>query len=958
MKPKQPLATYRLQFSAKFQFRDAIGILDYLRELGVSHVYASPVFSSRTGSGHGYDVTDPTKIDPDLGGEEGFAELQAAIAERGMGLLLDIVPNHMAASSENRWWMDVLEYGPDSSYASYFDINWRAPSPFLENRLLLPFLAKPFGEVLDQGELQIRYDEGRFFLVYQTQTFPIAPETYADILRFRNRQLNEAVEPESPAEQEWLGIVAAGELIAADRNLSAQAASERRTRFEQLRDRLKQLVGSSAEIANFLQRTLAALNGSPDDKQTFDALERILGAQHYRLAFWQTASDSINYRRFFSITDLVGVRVEDPAVFDSTHEAIIRAALRPDVTGLRIDHIDGLRDPRGYLTRLRERLTASSVNESNEGVDQAPPYIVVEKILGRRENLPDDWPVEGTTGYNYLNFANRLMIDSGKAPAMINFYTRWTGVQPDFEELLYQEKKLVMRTLLGVEMRALGRELTELASNDRYARELRAGELTEALVETTACLPIYRTYVQSLEESESTQAVLESAIRKARERRQALPAECFDFLGDVLLLKAAPHVRPDQRENRFTFVSRWQQFTGSIMAKGFEDTALYVYFPLAALNEVGGHPIEFQDSVSEFHDYIRKRQEKWPYSMNATTTHDTKRSEDARARLAVLSEIPLEWEAALGEWSRMNEPYVMQLDGAAAPDRNEQFLFYQTLIATWPIGEAGWQSLLPRVQDYMIKAIREAKVHTRWSAPNEPHEKALAEFISGVLDRESNRVFLAHFTDFQKRTACYGMLNGLSQTVLKIACPGVPDIYQGADLWDFRLVDPDNRGPIDFSRQIAMLSELQRGHGETEKDRANDLLASWCDARVKLHVLSRALRARRDNSALFLDGSYIPLEVTGEHHERVMAFARSYESEWALAIVPRCLAGLNAPILGAERSAFWNSTSVTLPSETPRKWINVLDSKDAPCFQLGDGRISLAEAFKGFPVALLLPVAR
>jgi (1->4)-alpha-D-glucan 1-alpha-D-glucosylmutase len=943
-----PLATYRLQLNTNFRFRDAIGILDYLRELGISHVYASPVFTSRHGSGHGYDVTDPTKIDPDLGGEEGFNELQTAIEERGMGLLLDIVPNHMAASNENRWWMDVLEYGPDSSFASYFDINWRTPSKSLDNRLLLPFLGKPFGDVLDSGELRIQYDDGRFILRYQEQTFPIAPATYAEILRHGERQFRDAAESDAQAAHEWRGIVAAAEAITSDKGLTAQAAAERRTRAEQLRERLRQLVSTSPEFAAFLTRTLNAINGTAGDRSSFCDLERILLAQHYRLAFWQTASDSINYRRFFSITDLVGIRVEDPSVFDATHEAIIRAGLRPGVSGFRIDHIDGLRDPRGYLNRLRERLSQS-------GATGDAAYLVVEKILECGESLPADWPIQGTTGYDYLNFANRLLVDEHQASAIQDLYARWTGTQVDFSDLLYQKKKLVMRTLLGVEMRTLGRELTELASVDRYARELGAADLTEALIEVTACLPVYRTYIQSLDVPEPARALLTGAIQAARNRRNAVAPECFDFVTDVLLLKSADHIRPEQREARLSFVGRWQQFTGSIMAKGLEDTALYVYFPLASLNEVGGDPTALSTSPTSFHEFIAQRQEKWPYSMNATTTHDTKRSEDARARIAVLSEIPGEWETALQQWSSMNAKYVRK-NGADVPDRNEEYLFYQTLIAIWPLREEEWSTIMKRSQEYLIKAEREAKVHTRWSSPNEPHEAALRDFIAAVLDREHNAEFCASFAQFQQRTAVYGMLNGLGQVVLKAACPGVPDIYQGAELWDFRLVDPDNRDPVDFAKRVPMFDALRAAPNADCTCQAQDLLTSWYDSRVKLHVLARALAARQENPRVFLEGEYRPLETSGLHRERVITFARSRGDDWAIAIVPRRVASIQAPVLRADRRQFWQDTALTLPPDAPVKWFNLLAGRKSPVIQCANNDISLGDAFDNFPVALLLPV--
>ncbi len=801
MPARVPLATYRLQFNANFRFRDAISILDYLRELGISHVYASPVLASRSGSGHGYDVTDPTKIDLDEGGEEEFAALQAALEERGMGLVLDLVPNHMAASSENRWWMDVLEFGPDSPFASYFDIDWKPPSRTLENKLLLPFLGRPFGDVLNDGELHLGWQGSRFILQYGEQLFPIAPTTYMQILNSGANGKGAPLEGDSPMAQEWRGVLAVAQSIALGNG--GLAAADRRAKFEGMCDRLHQLLIASAEAYAHMENTLAIFNGKPGTPASFNGLERILSEQHYRLAFWQTASDAINYRRFFSITDLVGVRADDPAVFDATHQKAIRIGLSKSCGGFRIDHIDGLREPVRYLKRLRERF-------SSQRPERDDLYLIVEKILERDEWLPDDWPVEGTTGYDYLNFANRLLVDEQQAKKLEEIYSRWIGLSVDFEDLLYDKKKLIMRTLLGVEIRAVSRALAELARDDRYAREFHPTELAEALIEVTACLPVYRTYIQSLEVPETARKVISEAIESAGARRSTLPPEYFNFISDVLLLAAAEHIRPEQREARLAFVTRWQQFTGSIMAKGLEDTALYIYFPLASLNEVGGDPRVSRDDHSRFHELIAKRQKNWPDSMNATTTHDTKRSEDTRARIAVLSEIPEKWEAALRCWSRANNKFVHKANSEAVPDRNEEYLFYQTLVGVWPLHEDEWGPLVSRVQDYMIKATREAQVHTRWTRPNELHESAMRDFVAGVLDRKSNAEFCSKFGQFQQFTSSYGMLNGLSQTLLKTTCPGVPDCYQGSELWDLRLVDPDNRGTIDFERRRELAGALRQ----------------------------------------------------------------------------------------------------------------------------------------------------
>ena len=946
MPARAPLATYRLQFNLNFQFRDAISILDYLRELGISHVYSSPVLGSRSGSGHGYDVTDPTKIDLDEGGEEEFAALQSALDERGMGLVLDLVPNHMAASKENRWWMDVLEFGPDSPFASYFDIEWKPPSRTLENKLLLPFLGRPFGDVLNDGELHLDWQDGRFVLQYGEQLFPIAPTSYAQILNSAVNGKSASLESDSPSAQEWRGVIAVAQSIAHGNGVLAVA--DRRAKFEGMCDRLHQLLIASPEVYAHIEMTLEVLNGKPGNPGSFNELEHILAGQHYRLAFWQTASDAINYRRFFSITDLVGVRVDDPAVFDATHEKAIRIGLNKSCSGFRIDHIDGLREPARYLKRLRERL-------SSQRPEHDDPYLVVEKILERDEWLPEDWPVEGTTGYDYLNFANRLLVDEQQAKKLEEIYSKWIGVSVDFEDLLYDKKKLIMRTLLGVEIRAVSRALAELARDDRYARDFHPAELTEALIEVTASLSVYRTYIQSLEVPETARKAIGEAIESARARRSKLPAEYFNFISDVLLLAAAEHIRPEQREARLAFVTRWQQFTGSIMAKGLEDTALYIYFPLASLNEVGGDPRVPTTGHSSFHELIARRQMNWPDSINATTTHDTKRSEDTRARIAILSEIPGRWESALRCWSRANEKFVHKASSEAVPDRNEEYLFYQTLVGVWPLHEDEWSTLVSRVQDYMIKATREAMVHTRWTRPNEPHELAMRDFVAGVLDRKSNAEFCSKFEQFQEFTALYGMINGLSQTLLKATCPGVPDCYQGAELWDLRLVDPDNRGTIDFEKRSELATTLREAYKSQNGLNVEQMLESWQDGMVKMHVLNRALNARTENPDLFLDGAYLPIEVQGQHKDRVVAFARKNGDGWLVSISVRCIAAVQAPVIGPEkRRDFWSQTELILPNGAPARWINTLAGRAAG-ISSATGRLNLGATFESFPLALLRP---
>ncbi len=686
-----PSATYRLQFNRNFRFEDATRILDYLRDLGITHVYASPILGSRHGSEHGYDATDPTRIDPDLGSEEDFYAFQDALRERGMGIVLDIVPNHMAASSENPWWMDVLENGPGSAFASYFDIDWHAGPRSLEGKILLPVLGQPFGEVLESGELRLLFQRGKFFIQYYESVFPLSPKSYRHVLIHRIDKLPDLLDEKTAAYEEYAGILASLASLFRNENTALESPADKRLKFEATRGRLRQLAATSNEIGQFMQANIAEFNGKQGDSASYRLLEALLSEQYYKLAYWQNVNESINYRRFFTITDLVGMRVEDPAVFEATHSLILRIAARQSAVGLRIDHVDGLRDPEGYLQKLREKL-----RESHTNGHAADAYLLVEKILSQDEKLPAAWPVDGTTGYDYLNHANGIFIYKDNAGALEQIYSHFIGKELTFADVVVEKKRLVMNSLLGAEVRALGRQLAELAGDDRYARELPRAELISALIETTAWLPIYRTYARNLDMPEESKLVLEGAISKARTAKPHLNPACFDFLRDVLLLLAPPHVLSRQREARLSFVMRWQQFTGPIDAKGVEDTALYVYHPLVSLNEVGG---DAQPSATvsreRFVDFLTQRQAHWPHSMNATTTHDTKRSEDVRARINVLSEIPEQWETHLRRWAEFNAVHKSEVNGQSVPYPNEEYFLYQTLLGAYPADGKPSESLRP-----------------------------------------------------------------------------------------------------------------------------------------------------------------------------------------------------------------------------------------------------------------------
>ena len=937
-----PSATYRVQLNQDFRFADALKILDYLHELGISDLYLSPVLASRKGSGHGYDVTDPTRINPELGTEEEFAALQTELQNRGMGLLLDTVPNHMAASAENPWWMDVLENGTQSAFAAFFDIEWHPHSRSLDGKILLPVLGRPFGEALDSGEITLAFQDGRFVFQYFDSLFPLTPRSYHAILDHRSDRLKEMLGEEAPAYHEYSGILSSvRELSAGDRR-SAETPSERRLRFESARDRLKSLGASSREVAAFVEENVREINGKQSDPGSFRFLQRLLAEQNYKLAFWQNLNESINYRRFFTIADLVGVRVEDPIVFEATHGLILRLVSKNPFAGLRVDHIDGLRDPVAYLNKLQERLS------SDEARKETAAYLLVEKILARHENLPDDWPVSGTTGYDYLNEANGLFVELEGARRIDEIYSTFIGRKQNFADVVYQKKKLVMNTLLGVEMRTLGRHLAELAAQDRYARELNREQLIDALIEVTACLPVYRTYIRNMEVPAHAVNYIEEALTCARSRAPNISPACFDFVREVLLILSPPYVLVDQRETRLAFVMRWQQFTGPIVAKGLEDTSLYVYHPLLSLNEVGGDPDPSDvPSLEDFYAFLDRRG-KWPGSLNASSTHDTKRSEDVRARLNALSEMPAEWNEHLALWAKQNAPHKEQVNGHAVPDRNEEYFIYQTLLGVWPLEPEGCLTLLKRVQEHVLKATREAMVHTRWTRPNQPHEDALLKFVTRILSQDQSRDFLQDFRQFQKKVAYFGMVNALSQTLLKIALPGVPDFYQGSELWDLRLVDPDNRGPIDFTKRAAALDSIAKADfAQAPRNFADN----WRDGCIKLYLIWKAIRFRRDHDDLFRDGEFIPIRPGGANARNVIAFLRKQGTSWVLAAIPRWLSQVPAK---ASREFNWGDTRLSLPSDPPAKWNSILTRTQlALQNQAGEQHILVNDLFREFPVALL-----
>ena len=917
----------------------------------------SPLTQARRGSLHGYDVTDPTRLNPELGSETQLETLARELRSRDMGLLLDIVPNHMAASNDNPYWMDVLESGSASPFAHWFDIDWNHPKEALKNKVLLPILGAPFGRVVENGELVLAIDSHGFLVNYHENKLPLSIESYALILNHQLDSLESRLGSDDGAVLEIRAIIHDVDCLSSASKPQA-ASVDRESNDKQIaaaataRERLLWLYKNSADAKQFIDANLAAFNGRPGDPGSFTPFEKLLDQQHYRLSFWRLANEEINYRRFFTISDLVGIRVEDPRIFAETHALFKQWIAGSVVTGIRVDHIDGLRDPAGYLHRFQEHLTSTGATAGAAKPALKPFYIVVEKILAQGECLRKDWPVSGTTGYDFLSFLNGVFVKPEGVLELTNIYDHFIGSEVSFEDIVHKKKILVMETLLGGEMRSLGNMLGRLAEKDRYARDLPWHELANALVEVTASFPVYRTYIRDLHVSAMDKRCIRLALKDAEHRSPALNSTVFDFLRRVLMLEDAALTYPKQRADWLRFVMRWQQFTGPIMAKGCEDTALYVYNRLVSANEVGGDPSHSSVPLNEFHHRMQSRRIHSPHTLNATTTHDTKRAEDVRARIDVLSEMPAAWERRLILWSRWNEPHKTVWRGKWVPDRNEEVFLYQTLIGAWPLHAREVPSFRERLQNYMIKAGREAKAHTRWIRPDVEREKILSRFVKEILRPSSANRFLRDFLRFQRQTAFFGAMNSLSQLVIKICSPGVPDFYQGSELWDLRLVDPDNRGPIDFPLRTRLLETLNTAEEVEVAGLVRDLLDHWQDGRIKLYVTSKALNFRASHPRLFPEGDYLPLNLQGPDADSVCAFSRCYKEEWALVAVPRMLLGkIAAPDFPLGPTVWKDQTRLILPPGAPGRWKNVFtgETVSAP----GRRYLDVQSLFQSFPVALI-----
>jgi (1->4)-alpha-D-glucan 1-alpha-D-glucosylmutase len=859
-----PQSTYRIQFNAEFGFADAVAVVPYLARLGVGDIYASPSLTARPGSPHGYDVADPSRVSRELGGARGLIELSQTLRAHSMGLLLDIVPNHMAASTDNPWWADLLEHGRQSQYAHFFDIDWEptAGAGAVHEKILLPVLGQVYGAELESGQITLDAEEDGFVVRYHDLTLPVSPRSWPRI---------------------------------------RDAGSTR-------------------------QERLATINGIAGRPETFDRLHSILEEQAYRLAYWRRAADEINYRRFFDISDLVGVRVELEEVFLARHALIMRLIREGVVTGLRIDHIDGLYDPAEYLERLRT-LAAPDC------------YVVVEKILAEDERLRDGLAAHGTSGYDYLASVNLVFIDPAGLERLDRFYRRTTGLG-EWDRLVYEKKKLVLEELFWGTLRRLGDDLVAMARVDRYARDVRARQITRALVEITACLGVYRTYIRDVVVSPQDRRRIERAVARAREIPM-LSSRAIDFVRSALLLEYPPYAE-DRKDEWLSFVMRWQQLTGPVMAKGVEDTSFYIYNRLISMNEVGGDPaVDVSQAVAQFHRGNAERAARWPHALNGTSTHDTKRSEDVRARIHVISELAGAWQSAVGRWMRMNARHKRAVQGRMVPDPNEEMLIYQTLAGVWPLNADEIGEVPDRLEQFLIKAARESKQYTTWLRPDEAYEAALTGFARRIL-RRSNARFLDDFLRLQARIAHHGCLNSLAQVTLKATSPGVPDFYRGSELWDFSLVDPDNRRPVDYALRQALLESVETAD-------VSEMLDGWRDGRIKLFTTTRLLQLRRRRAEFFQTADYQPLTVRGPQRAHVVGFARRSGRQWMVTVTPRLVANLSPPgrlPLGAK---VWTSTTLVLPSGAPVRWKNIFTDKVVAARRRG---LALGEVFAECPVAV------
>ena len=953
-----PRATYRLQFHREFDFDAAVRVLPYLARLGISHVYCSPISRARPGSTHGYDVVAHDEINPELGGAAGYERFSAALQQHGMGQLLDMVPNHMGVlGAENPWWSDVLENGAASAYAGYFDIDWDPIDPELRGKVLLPALGEHYGSVLAQGQLQLAFEPatGRFVLRYFEHVFPLDPGTCSLLLA------DAADAAGDTAARRTLASLAKSfaELPARDDTQADELALRRRL-VPLRKAALADAARDDIVVGTALTDALARINAQAPR----DVLHGLLERQAWRLAFWRVAADEINYRRFFDINELAALRVENEDVFEATHRLALDLAARGVVDGLRIDHPDGLHDPAQYFERLQQgyaRRKGITLRPTDAGGrPHRPLYVVAEKIAAPHEAVPESWHVHGTTGYRFAAVANGVLVDTAARARFERIWRGFSGVEDDFETLAYQGKRAVMRNALASELSTLATRLLRLARADRRTRDHTFNALRSAIAEVAACLPVYRTYIVDAPSAQDLRYI-DWAVAHARRRSPVADASVFDFVRRCVIGEALLGAPASLAEAARRFAMRFQQFTAPVAAKGVEDTAFYRELRLASLNEVGGDPATFGLTLRAFHGASADRAARWPHTILATSTHDNKRSEDVRTRIDVLSEMPGAWRLALTRWRRMNRTHahIAQATTAQAPSPADEYLLYQTLLGTWPaegLDDASLPAYRERIAAYMVKAAREAKLHTQWVNPDATYESALTGFVGTLLGRVRPNPFLADLHEQARSVAWFGALNSLTLTLLKFTSPGVPDLYQGNELMDLSLVDPDNRRPVDYALRARWLDELAADFDAPDAaSTLAALVAAPHDGRAKLWITARLLALRQRLSALFELGDYTALAARGARAAHVIAYRRRHGDASVFVLAGRLFSqlsqGVGATPVGA---AAWGDSSITAAGwRDGMSFINALNGERV---HVEDGAVRLADAFRTVPVAALVPV--
>jgi (1->4)-alpha-D-glucan 1-alpha-D-glucosylmutase len=966
--PRIPSSTYRLQLGDRLGFEEARGLLPYLESLGVGGCYLSPVLAARPGSGHGYDVVDHTRLSPELGTRAAFEALAREAAARGLEIVLDFVPNHMAVDpAANPRWRDVLEHGPAALSAEWFDIEWQPVTRALDDKVLLPILGDQYGAVLERGEIRVVRRRGTLALVYFEHDLPLDPRTLPEALREAAESLRISPGPDDPDVRELLSIFTALTNLPAAGDRDRERREERRRETAVAYERLERILHQAPAVASAIDEALDHVNGEPGRADSFDALHVLLERQSYRLAYWRTAFDEINYRRFFDINELGAIRMEEPEVFDEAHRLVLEFVADGLVSGLRLDHPDGLADPAGYFAALQRaawqaRTGAPPPDSETDRSDLAPRlalYLAAEKIVSPGEGFPIDWAIHGGTGYRFLNTVNGLLVDRAGLHKLARLWQRLSGTASSFDEIAYESRRLIAQSAMASEMNLLAHALERLARRDRRSRDFTLNSLRKVLREIVASFPVYRTYVSSRGVSDTDRAVIAAALAEARRRSPVMEPSIFDFVARVLVGRDEAGAAD---EECLRFATRFQQITGPIQAKGLEDTAFYRYIPLIGVNEVGSHPSSPAVSPAEFHQITRARASEWPATMLALSTHDTKRSADARARLAVLTEMPDEWRRTVTAWMRVNARLRAPLAGRPGPDRVDEYHYYQALLAIWPpepeeapIPAAAPEGIEARAAAYMVKAIREAKMRSSWLRPDDAYEHEVRAFVGETLSGAGARAFLRRFVPFARRVDRLGAVNALAQLVLQVGSPGVPDVYQGSELWQFQLVDPDNRGAVDFEARRQALAALEPWMERTEAGTgggevaafARELAGAWPDGRVKLWTLAVALRDRRRDPATLGDGEYLPLSVQPVESPAI-AFARRGQARTVVVAAARQAVRLTDgqwPLGEA-----WGDRLLELPDGAPdRRWRDLLTDRVLPV--TADGRLRLADVFAVLPVA-------